>query len=180
MTDLDRYTNSIAAMFEPVLELCEEEGQDGEAAFVPPWGRLLNPELCPAIALPYLAQFVGVSIPTGASAVEGRALVKAESGLERGTLAALRMAIERTLPAGAHYLIQERTEANGTEGAYHFNVIVETGKSTQPLFEAINAVIPAGIWYSVLEVTGAWLEGTKIWSAVTAGKTWATIKEGEY
>jgi hypothetical protein len=64
---------------------------------VPPWGKLLNPSLCPGPDLPYLAQWVGVSIPKGTPEAEARALVKAESRLERSTTAAVKAAVERSI-----------------------------------------------------------------------------------
>lgn len=95
--DLARYADAIGVMFEQVLELAEETGTDGQAGYVPSWGKLLDPTLCPAKLLPYLGQFVGVTIPVGSSPAEARALVKAESGLARGTPASLKSAIERSI-----------------------------------------------------------------------------------
>jgi hypothetical protein len=100
MTDLERFLAAIALMFEPVVSLAEEEGTDGQAGYVPSWGKLLDPTLCPAKLLPYLGQFVGVTIPVGASDAEARALVKAESGLARGTPASIKSAIERSISVG--------------------------------------------------------------------------------
>jgi hypothetical protein len=95
--DLSRYADAVGVMFDPVLELAEEEGTDGEPGYVPSWGKLLNPELCPAKFLPYLGQFVGATIPVGASESEARQIVKAESALERGTRASIESAIERSI-----------------------------------------------------------------------------------
>lgn len=177
--DLARLLDSQGAMVEKLLEVAEEEGEDGTVGYIPPYGKLLDPNTCPVKDLPYLGQFVGVEVPSGASEAEARAAVKAEAGLERGTLASLRTAIKSVLGT-APFAIQERTSEGGAEAAYHFNVIVGTGKSSQALYNAINAVIPAGIWYSIVEGTGMWLQATKKWSEVTAGKTFNTIKEGEY
>lgn len=170
-TDLERYLNSIAAMFQPVAELATEEGSDGEPGYVPPYGRIFNPATCPKDALPYLAQYVGVVLPTGGTEAEWRALIEAEAGLERGTRSSVEAAIKRVLGTEP-FALQERTEANGTEGAYHFNVIVGTGKATQSLYTAINSVKPAGIWYTIIEGSGLWLQATRKWSEVAAGKKW--------
>ncbi len=95
--DLARFCDALGVMFDPVLELAEEVGVDGEPGYIPPYGRLFDPDLCPYEALGYLGQFVGVRIPTGASETEARALVKAESGLNRGTRASAESAIQRSI-----------------------------------------------------------------------------------
>jgi hypothetical protein len=147
--------------------------------YLPAWGRLLDPEICPTAALPYLAQFVGVTIPHGTPEAEARALILAEAGLERGTTQSIETAIERVL-GSEPFKIQERTALNGTEAAFHFNVIVGTGKSSVALKEAIEAVKPGGVMFSIIEGKGMWLQATKTWATATAGKSWAAIKEGEY
>ncbi len=179
MSDLELLAQVLGSMFEPTLELAEEAGSDGEAGYVPAWGTLLEVERAPLSALGYLGNYVGVTIPAGATEAEARALVKAESGLARGTRASLEAAVRRILGA-APFTIQERTATGGGVEAYHFNILVGPGMSSQALFEAVNSVIPAGLWYSIIEVSGAWISGTKRWSEVAAGKKWSAIVEGEY
>src|ERR1039458_9949405 len=135
--DLDRYLRSVASMFQPVATIAQEEGSDGSAGYIPPYGNLFNPATCPKSALPYLAMFVGVSLPVGGSEAEWRELVKAESGLLRGTLQSLEAACKRVLGVSP-FTIEERTAANGTEDAYHLNVLVGTGKATQALYNEIG------------------------------------------
>jgi hypothetical protein len=178
--DLERYCEAIGVMFDPIVELVEEEGSDGETGYVPAWGRLLNPELCPEDALSYLAQFVGVTIPAGTSEAEARSLVKGEAGLERGTLASIEAACERTLGPGVSFVIEERTNANGEEDPYHFLVLVPPGKATAAFTEAINTVKPAGVFFTIVEVEGAWLDGTLAWEAIGATVTWEQLKEGNF
>ncbi len=174
--DLARLCDAVGQMYQAILEVAEESGEDGSAGYVPPWGKLLDPVNCPAKDLPYLGQFVGVEVPKGATGAEAREAVKHEAGLERGTLASIEAAIERIIGA-APYTIQERTEANGSEGAYHFNVLVGTGKSSTALKEAIEAVKPGGVFFSILEVKNSWLQAVKIWSA-TGATAWSAAKEG--
>jgi hypothetical protein len=95
--DLERYLRAIGAMFTPLEELTEEVGSDGETGYLPPYGRIFDPDLCPYDALGYLGQYVGASVPAGASETEARALVKAESGLNRGTRSSLESAIQRSI-----------------------------------------------------------------------------------
>lgn len=95
--DLARVCDSIGAMCEPLALVIEDEGFDGEHGYVPGYGKLFNPEECPGKYLPYLGMFVGVSIPVGTPEAEARALIKAESGLQRGTEASVKAAIERSI-----------------------------------------------------------------------------------
>jgi len=95
--DLALLCQAVGAMAQPVMEVAEDEGFDGEPGYIPGYGRIFDPRLCPAQYLPYLGMFVGVQIPIGASEAEARALVKAESGLERGTEASVKAAIERAI-----------------------------------------------------------------------------------
>lgn len=95
--DLERLCDAIGAMCEPLAEVIEDTGLDGEDGYVPSYGKLLNPETCPGKYLPFLGNFVGVSIPVGTPEEEARAIIKAESGLERGTRASVESAIERSI-----------------------------------------------------------------------------------
>lgn len=95
--DLARVAEAIGTMCEPLAEVIEEEGYPDEAGWVPGYGKIFNPEECPAAFLPYLAMYVGVPIPDGTPEVEARALVKAESGLARGTKASVKAAVERSI-----------------------------------------------------------------------------------
>ncbi len=180
--DLARFSDAIGQMLQNVLELAEEEGEDGSAGYVPAWGKLFEVKVCPYKDLGFLGQFVGVAIPTKATEAEARKLVENESGLERGTRKAIEMAIERVLGAGEPFLIKERENKAGEAKAYWFLVIVKKGKVTTALKEAIEAVKPGGVQFSILEVENAWLEGAagKKWSEIGAGKKWTGMLEGEY
>jgi len=178
-TDLDRYLNALGVMFQAVLELAEEEGSDGEAGYVAAWGKLMSPALCPFKYLGYLGMYVGVSIPAGATEAEARAIVEEHAGFSRGTREALNQAIERVIGTKV-FTIRERTGPLGEANAYYFILIVGTGKATQALYNAINEVIPAGIWYTITEATDAWLSGTKAWDEISAGRKWTELTEGTF
>lgn len=177
--DLARMCDAIGVMPQPILELAEEQGEDGTAGYVPAWGKLLEVENCPAADLPYLAQFVGVTLPKEASTAEKRALIKEQPASRRGTRASIEAAIKSVI-GSALFTIQERTEASGIEGAYHFNVIVGVGKSSAALIQAITEIKPAGVFFSVIEVSGAWINVApgKKWSEATPGEKFSEAKEG--
>lgn len=179
-SDLAIWVTALAAMFEPALQLAQEEGSDGTAGYVPAWGRIMDPSKAPPKALPWLAQFVGVEIPKVASEGEARQLVKNESGLARGTFESVEAACRKILGT-APFTIQERTSVGGGAEPYHFNVLVGIGKSSTALKEAIEAVKPGGLQFAILEVKDAWIAGTKAWSAVAGGLKWSSPPhEGEY
>lgn len=179
--DLERYCRALAAMFDPILTLAEETGQDGQSTppYEPAWGKILDVNLCPPQALGWLAQFVGVSLPTTVTEEEARALIRAEGGFERGTRQSIEAAIERVLGVGTHYTIEERTNLGGEEKAYWFLVIVPPGDASKALSEAIESVKPAGLLFAVVEVENAWVSASLKWNEVAEGVTWESAKEGE-
>jgi hypothetical protein len=93
------YIDAIGSMFDQVYTLTSDVGFDGDVGYVPGYGTIFNPLTCPADDLPYLGQFVGVSVPTGADPVTALSLVTAEAGQARGTLASLQAAIQRNISA---------------------------------------------------------------------------------
>jgi len=192
--DLEIWCRAAGAFFDPVMLLAEEQGTDGGPEYIPPLGKLFDPDLCPGPWLPYLAQFVGVKIPVGTREAEARALVKAESGFARGTRASMEAAIERCV-SGEYQLIARRNAANEVK-PWHFVVVVKGSKinqswfsstgswaeqagtweflsaSTEQLEAAVNKVKPAGLMWTLivtedhpwLEVAGSWESQTHIWT----------------
>lgn len=178
--DLERYADSIGLMFQQVLELAEEEGSQGEPGWVPAWGKLVNPTLCPGKYLFFPAQMAGVELPKVVSEAEARELILGEAALQRGTTASIEAAIKRVLGAGVKFTVEERTNLKGEPDAYFFTVIVPPGKGSKALNEAIENVKPGGVLFGVVEIEGSWLAGTLKWNEVGAGVQWATVVEGEY
>jgi hypothetical protein len=140
-------------MFDRVLELVEEEGTDGEPGYVPPWGKLLDPDLCPAAFLPYLGQFVGVEVPKIMPEAEARALIKEEPMSRRGRTTTIEAAVNRSLTGEKLFQIVERRNAAGTEDPDHFLILIynESELPSQKVLEAnVNRVKPWGIFYTVI------------------------------
>lgn len=174
MTAMEIYCRAIAAPFQTILDVAEEKGSQGEAGWVPAWGKLLDPATCPYEYLPYLAMFVGVEIPKIVTETEAREILKAESGLARGTRASLEALLRKALGA-VPFIILEREPT-----AYSLVVVIPVGHVTTAVYEEINLTIPAGIIYQIVEVENSWYAGTKKWSEVNPSKSWELIKEGEY
>jgi len=179
-TDLERWCNAVGAMFQPALDLAEEEGSDGEAGYVPPYGRLFDPATCPKAGLPYLGMYVGVALPVGGSEEEWRALVKAESGLARGTLSSLEALLKIALGVVPFTVLERTNPVTAVSEAYALTIIVPTGHLAAAVYEQVNHTIPAGIVWGVIERAGTWFAGTKKWSEIEAGLRWSELKEGEY
>jgi hypothetical protein len=180
-TDLEVFCRAIAKPYEAILEVCEEEGSEGEAGWVPAWGKLFNPLTCPAKYLPYLGQFTGTSIPKEATEEEARNLVIFGCNLFRGTLAHLNYVIGEVLGKGVPFDVLERTNPKtGLEAAYCITVIVPPGKNSKKLESAIEGAIPGGIVFRpIVEVEGSWLSAEKAWEEVGSGVLFENVKEGE-
>src|ERR1035441_4252069 len=95
--DLEVLAEALGAMFDPLLSIAEESGSDGEAGYIPAYGRLFEVKTANLAELRYLSNYLGVTIPEGATEAEARVLCEAESGLERGTLKAVEAAIKRVI-----------------------------------------------------------------------------------
>jgi hypothetical protein len=74
----------------------------------PGWAILLDPDLCPAEALPYLAQFVGVKLPEGLTEAQQRFRIKATDGFNRGKPSAIIAAAQQFLTGNKTVIIRER------------------------------------------------------------------------
>lgn len=166
-------------MFQQVLELAEEEGSQGEPGWVPAWGKLVNPTLCPGKYLFFPAQMAGVELPKVVSEAEARELILGEAALERGTTASIEAAIKRVLGEGIKFTVEERINSEGAEDPYRFVVIVPPGHGSKALNEAIENVKPGGVFFSVVEVENAWVSASLKWNEVAEGVTWESAKEGE-
>jgi hypothetical protein len=165
---LATFCQAIGVMFQPVRDLIYGEGVDGEPGFIPGWGRLFDPDLCPSAYLGYLAQFVGVSIPAGTGDAQARALIRQEAGIQRGTLAAIRAAVIRNLSGTQSCFINERLRVDGTPDAYQMVVVVrpEEVVSLTALTAAVDAVRPAGILVNYVQSDGfTWSSAIHLWSA---------------
>lgn len=194
--DFEAFLRAASAPYEQVAEITEEIGEQGRPGWVPPYAVLLNPETCPVRYLPYLGNFIGVQIPVGTPEAEARALIKAESGIERGTRASVESAISRHLAPGSSFSLIERRNLADEPDPYSFLVIIQgamlnqswflttgtwesqTGKWEDPgtdttdLEAAVNATKPAGlVWSLILSEALPWLLVTGTWESQTT--TWA-------
>jgi hypothetical protein len=178
--DLARYADSIGQMFQSVLSVAEEEGNEGEAGWTPAWGKLLDPNQCPGSDLGYLGQFTGTEIPKTFTEAEARALVLERPNIYRGTRAHIEAEIKAVLGT-TPFTIRERTNPKGEEAAYYFLVLVPKGASSAALTTTIEENKPGGVLFSVVETGASWIAAGLKWSEAKAGLKWSTPPEvGEY
>lgn len=124
--------------FQQIDDLARDQGS------VVGWGNMMNPNTCPAYALPWLGQLVGVVVDTTLSEANQRAQVIAAAGWQRGTPASIIAAAQLYLSGTKFVSLQERYGGN----AYALNIITHTGETpadTSAMVAAVKAVMPAGM-----------------------------------
>ena len=148
------------------------------------WGQLLDVNVCPAIALPWLAQLAGVVIPIGATESQMRALIIAQANTKRGTAATLIATLQAFLTGTQVVQLYERTP-----DTYSFTITCQSsqiaggaGGATAVLaLAALIAAKPAGLILSFVVQSGlTWGEMVNypattlgLWSDQT--DTWASL-----
>lgn len=135
---LARFCDALGAMFQPVEDLARDT-VDG-----PGWSAVLDLTRAPASWLPWLAQFVGVTIPARLTDTdEQRAFIAHADGFNRGTPAAIRAAAISTLTGSRVLFFRERD----TGDPYRLEVITITSQTPDPdaTERAVRAQTPAGL-----------------------------------
>jgi hypothetical protein len=97
------------ALSKPFLQVQELFDPEGD---LPPVAPLLDPMLCPDWALSWLAQLVGITIPTGTPPDAARSLIVSVSGFRRGTPAAIAAAVQAVLTGSKTVFFRERDGGN--------------------------------------------------------------------
>ncbi len=160
------YITALGGMLDTVAGIVSDQGDPTDPSYVPGWSTLLDPNACPDMFLPFLAQFNGTQVPPGTSDAQARAIIKAESGFQRGTGPSIMGAAKITLTGTQSVFLLERRAANGSADAYHFVLVVrpEEVTTTAALTAAVNAVKPAGLqWTLVISDAWTWNQATGTW-----------------
>lgn len=143
------------------------------------WGQLLDVNVCPAVALPWLAQFAGVALAPNMTEAQQRAAIHAQNGSKRGTLGAIVSAVQNAGLTGTQRVdVYERTP-----DPYSFEVVTYLGETPGGASGAVATAIlalltsplvkPAGLVLSSYNVQAGitWAQATGTWSTQT--NTWA-------
>jgi hypothetical protein len=77
------------------------------------WAVLFDVENCPAWALPYLAQYVGVEVQPAWSEEQLRNEIRQPTGWTRGRAASIEIAARRNLTGTLHVVLRDRTPEVG-------------------------------------------------------------------
>lgn len=146
----------------------------------PGWTILLDPDECPAVALPYLAQFVGARLTPDMTEADQRAAIKEPEGFGRGTPAAIVAVAKRRLTGTKTVLLVEFYTGN----AYRMKLVTlesETPDPTGTLRDILREQKPIGIrlffnaspdwtWAELVLEQATWADAVEefaSWGAVT-------------
>jgi hypothetical protein len=164
-------SEALAQPYREVQEVFDPEGD------IPPVAPLLDPDLCPDWALPWLAQLVGLTIPAGTPTDVAREMIRTVSGFARGTPAALRAAAGFFLTGTKTVFFNERLAGD----PYRLGVI--TLASETPDVVRVEAAIlaqkPGGIILSYACISGQTYRAviTEVDSYREMRSTWASYRD---
>jgi hypothetical protein len=124
------------------------------------WGTLLDVDVAPNWALPWLAQFVGVTHIRGMDDASQRIRIKEASGFQRGTPAAIIGAARQHLTGTRRVELYER---EGSPWVFRLRTYLSETPNSQLVQKAVEELKPAGIVFNYeiqegLEING--LAGT--------------------
>jgi hypothetical protein len=170
---------------DPVYTLVADVGVDGQPGYVPGYGSLFDPSVCPLVDLPYLAQFVGVTIPDGTDEVTARSLVIAEAGKNRGTIGSIRGSVERSISTPWAPLTTYAAGVIFTEAGVYYKVSTTFTSGATFAFSASFAVVDVTSQYQVIErfappgtyvntLAAQWQRAEGSWQSVSPAITWAS------
>ena len=165
----------------PLLKMCE--ATVGRIQLVrdygTDWSIVVNIDTTPEAALPWLAQFVGVTIPPEMLANAMREYVKATPGFKRGSPGAMVAQVQQLLTGNKTVIFRERWG-----GAYFLSVrtYINETPSEANVLDALMAQKPAGIILDYDAVAGQeWqqlFEDHATWQAVfTTYSDWQEVIE---
>jgi Phage tail protein (Tail_P2_I) len=127
-----------------IHEIVTDEGN------VPGWQTLFDPDKCPAIALPYLAQYVGARLLPSMTEAEMRAAIKSPVAFGRGTPAQIEAVAKRTLTGTKTVILTERYLGFPWKLRVE-TLTIETPEPTRTKAEVIAEAKPIGILLSFNE-----------------------------
>lgn len=131
---------AFSRMFREVQEVFDPDDP------LPPFAPLLDPQLCPEWALPWLAQWVGTKLPDGVSPADARVIIADVAGFRRGTPAALRAAAQFYLTGTKTVYFRERDQ-DGADPPYTLQIVTLISETPNPdaVLAALTAQKPGGI-----------------------------------
>lgn len=141
--------DSIGRQYQELDDLISPDGDEA------PWSKLLDVERCPVAQLPWLAQLVGVRIPSGLTEAAAREMVRHPAGWSRGTPGSMIRAAQATLTGNKTVVLLERQG-----DPYNLTVVTRTAETPNAAatLKALQAVKPVGILMTHTVVAGKVVE----------------------
>lgn len=186
-SDLETYLRSIAAMWNQVESLAGDLSESEE-----PYPTLFDPDAMPAIALGYLAQYVGERLPLGIGEAEAREWIKDNPNGRRGTAESIFLAAQRTLTDTRLVSLHERTKIDGSTDVDHITVHTVVSQTPDPnvVYKDLRKnIVPADIVLDYSAIVGQTWQDVKnanaTWTLVNSGnpdwsKVYTTLSGDEY
>lgn len=134
--DLLVYVDTMMRQLQPIVDLV----RDTETH--PGWSRLLDLDAAPSEALPWLAQFVGVTPLQGLSDEAQRIRVREAAGWRRGSPSAIKAAAKQFLTGTRLVEVYER---DGSPWRFRVRTYLAETPDARAVFDAIQALKPAGL-----------------------------------
>lgn len=170
--DLGAFLRVIGGMFAEVERYAADGDEDSEGAGTVGWGVMLDPDLCPAAGLPYLAQWVGERLPAGISEADARTWIKDAPNQDRGTPESIVRAAQRWLTGSRLVWLKERSKLDGTVDSDWIAVITYTSQTpnVQRVRDELRKVVPGDIEMDYATTASA------LWSAIDSRGTWGQVR----
>jgi hypothetical protein len=159
--DLRKLSEGLSLPLQQMYDLVRPRlDQDG-------WAILLDPDECPAYALPWLAYWVGVTVTPEMTEEQIRNEIRQPTGWKRGQEDSIRIAAQRTLTGTREVIIHARTPEPG----YHY---IRTFLSETPDPERTEAVLRAALpAWQVLHYRAI---SDVSWEDINSNWTWAELE----
>jgi hypothetical protein len=172
---LAHFCAALGSMFQAVEDVARDTPEG------PGWSAVLDLDRCPDAWLPWLAQFVGVTVIPGSTPEEQRARIASTDGFRRGTPAAIEGAAAATLTGNQTVTFRER-DASAADPPYTLEVTTLVGETPDPAatLAAIIAQKPGGIVLNYRTVTGQDWQGVQVktWrQARTTYANWRNLRD---
>jgi hypothetical protein len=168
-SDLTAYAAAVASMWGELEPFIDDDAVNDIVG----WQALFDVDLCPLIALPWLAQCVGERLPVGIDADTARAWIKLNPRWMRGTEQAIVNAVKRCLTGPATVQFGTRMHLDGIEDVDCIAVLTYTTQTPDPVAvqRALRDNVPADIIWEYAAVDGA------TWALVQAGMdSWTELQ----
>ena len=178
-SDLTGYCAAIASMWQEVEPFID----DDPANDIVGWQALFDVDLCPMLALPWLAQCVGERLPVGIDETAARDWIKLSPRWMRGTEQAIVNSVKRLLTGPQTVQFGVRMHLDGTPDVDCIAVLTYASQTPDPVAvqRALRDNVPADIiWeYASVDIaTWALVEsGMDSWTELqtTYGPKWSNI-----